>query len=261
MLPGAQADAVLDLRSVEKTRIMEKAAAYLDERPITVTASRAARSTGGVHDFFSEGDYWWPDPNDPQGPYLRRDGLTNPDNFVAHRRAMVRLSEIVATLVSAYLLTDHDVYAEHALDHLEAWFVDDATRMNPSLLYGQAIQGRATGRSIGIIDTIHLVEVARGVKVLEQHGALPAERLAPVKAWFAAYLDWLQTHPYGQQERVHPNNHGVCWSMQAAAFADLGGEAEVLEWVRGQFKSVYLAEMTADDGSFPAEQDRTKPYG
>ncbi len=175
ILPKAQADALLDLRAVEKTRIMEKAAAYLDEMPITVTASRAGRSAGGVHDFYSEGDYWWPDPDNPEGPYLRRDGLTNPDNFVAHRQAMVRLSDIVGTLVSAYLLTDHDVYAEHALDHLKAWFVDEATRMNPSLLYGQAIKGHATGRSIGIIDTIHLVEVARGVKVLDQHGAIPAE--------------------------------------------------------------------------------------
>lgn len=255
------ADGLLDLRAVEMNRIMEKAAAYLEAAPITVTASRATRSAGSVHDFFSEGDYWWPDPDDPEGPYVRKDGLTNPDNFVDHRRAMVRLSEIVGTLVSAYLLTDDEEYAQHALIHLEAWFVNETTRMNPSLLYGQAIHGRVTGRSIGIIDTIHLVEVAQGVKVLEHHNAVPVERLAPVKAWFAEYLDWLQHHPYGQQEREHPNNHGVCWSMQAAAFADLVGQPEVLEWVQDQFKSVYLAEMMALDGSFPAELDRTKPYG
>lgn len=259
-LPAA-ADDDFDLAAIERERILDKAAHYLDEAPVTVTAYSAERSTGGVHDFYSEGDYWWPNPDDPEGPYIRRDGLTNPDNFVAHRRAMVRLSEIVGTLVSAYLLTDDEAYAQRALTHLEAWFVDDATRMNPSLLYGQAIKGRVTGRSIGIIDTIHLVEVARGVKLLEQHRALPIERLAPVKAWFAEYLDWLLTHPYGQQERLHPNNHGVCWSMQAAAFADLVGEPEVLDWVREQFRSVYLAEMMAADGSFPAELERTKPYG
>ena len=31
--------------------------------------------------------------------------------------------------------------------------------MNPNLLYAQAISGRFTGRGIGIIDTLHLVEV------------------------------------------------------------------------------------------------------
>jgi hypothetical protein len=40
---------------------------------------------GGKHDFYSEGDYWWPDEKNPNGPYIQKDGLTNPENFVAHR--------------------------------------------------------------------------------------------------------------------------------------------------------------------------------
>ena len=250
-----------DLLSLEKQRILNKASAYSTEKPATVTAYKAARSAGSIHDFYSEGDYWWPDPDNPQGPYVRRDGLSNPDNFVAHREAMVRFSEITATLVSAYILTGESIYSDLALEHLDAWFINENTRMNPSLLYGQAIQGRATGRSIGIIDTIHLVEVARSVKILEQKNALPPTKLKDIKTWFTSYLNWLLTHPYGQKERVHPNNHGVCWSMQAAAFADLVGQSEILAWVRNQFKTVYLEEMMALDGSFPAELSRTKPYG
>jgi len=253
--------AAFDLAAIEQPRILQKAADYLDAAPVTVTAYRADRSEGSKHDFFSEGDYWWPDSENPDGPYVRRDGLTNPDNFVAHRRAMVRLSEIAGTLASAWLLTGEARYAERVNAHLNAWFVDPETRMNPSLLYGQAIQGRVTGRSIGIIDTIHLVEVARGAKLLGEAGALPAEDYAAIKAWFADYLDWLQNHPFGQQEREHPNNHGVCWSMQAAAFADLVGREDVLEWVRRQFKTVYLGDMMGADGGFPAELARTKPYG
>ena len=194
-----------DLLSLEKQRILNKASAYSTEKPATVTAYKAARSAGSIHDFYSEGDYWWPDPDNPQGPYVRRDGLSNPDNFVAHREAMVRFSEITATLVSAYILTGESIYSDLALEHLDAWFINENTRMNPSLLYGQAIQGRATGRSIGIIDTIHLVEVARSVKILEQKNALPPTKLKDIKTWFTSYLNWLLAHPYGQKERVHPN--------------------------------------------------------
>ena len=139
--------------------------------------------------------------------------------------------------------------------------MDEETRMNPSLLYGQAIKGKVTGRSIGIIDTIHLAEVARGAKILGEAGALPAEDFLAVKAWFSDYLDWLTTHPYGTREQHHPNNHGVCWSMQAGAFADLVGRTDVLDWIRNQFKTVYLQEMMAEDGEFPKELARTKPYG
>ena len=128
---------------------------YLREPPVTVTAFPAARSAGGPHDFYSEGDYWWPDPHDSAGPYIRRDGETNPDNFVAHRDAMRRLSQVVPALVAAYQITRDERYARAAAVHLDAWFVNEATRMSPHLLYDQAIKGRATGRGTGIIDTIH----------------------------------------------------------------------------------------------------------
>src|SRR5256885_1982248 len=77
-----------DLREIERPRILQKAARYLKENPITVTASHCERSAGGRHDFFSEGDYWWPDPKNPDGPYIQRDGMSNPDNFVKNRHAM-----------------------------------------------------------------------------------------------------------------------------------------------------------------------------
>ena len=142
-----------DLPKIERPRILAKAKGYLTEAPITVTAATCERSAGGKHDFYSEGDYWWPNPEDPDGPYIRRDGETNPENFIDHRLAMIRLSDIIGTLTSAYLLTEDETYAAHAVTHLKAWFVNAETRMNPNLLYGQAIKGRHTGRSIGIIDT------------------------------------------------------------------------------------------------------------
>src|ERR1051325_9164020 len=92
-----------DIVAIERPRIMEKAAKYLKEEPVTVTASHCERSQGGKHDFFSEGDYWWPDPQNPDGPYIQRDGLSNTNNFVEHRHAMIRLSEIIGTMASAYV--------------------------------------------------------------------------------------------------------------------------------------------------------------
>jgi alginate lyase len=57
--------------------VLKAADQYMKETPITITASKSPRSAGGVGDFFSEGDYWWPDPNNPDGPYIQRDGMTN----------------------------------------------------------------------------------------------------------------------------------------------------------------------------------------
>ena len=110
--------------------------------------------------------------------------MTNPDNFVAHRHALIRLSLHVPALAAAWSLTRERRYAAHAAAHLRAWFLDEKTRMNPNLLYAQAISGRFTGRGIGIIDTLHLVEVVRAIAVLERAEALTAAERDGVRAWF-----------------------------------------------------------------------------
>lgn len=248
-----------EAETVLKQQVLEKAGWALQQQPVTVTAQTSPRSAGGVHDFFSEGDYWWPDPDNPVGPYIQKDGMSNPDNFTAHRHAMIRFSQIIGALASAYKLTGDKKYAEQALLHLKAWFTDPETLMNPNLQYAQAIKGRVTGRGIGIIDAIHLMEVAQGVLVM-QH-AIKEEDLKGVKAWFAQYLGWLTTHPYGKDEMNAENNHGTCWVMQAATFARLTGNKEIMNFCRDRYKNVLLPNQMAADGSFPRELKRTKPYG
>jgi len=247
--------------SRERDRVIAAADRYLTRPTQTITAFRTTRSAGGPHDFFSEGDYWWPDPKKPDGPYIRRDGESNPDNFVDHRRALVRLSVEVPALTAAWKLTSDQRYAAHARRHLRAWFVDPATRMTPSLAYAQAIHGIVSGRGTGIIDTIHLVEVARAIEVLQRGGALPNGELEPVRAWFADYVRWMTTHAYGIEERDAKNNHGTCWVMQVAAFASVTGDEAQKEMCRVRFKTVLLPTQMAPDGSFPLEIARTKPYG
>jgi len=258
-LPAARLGAAekLNLVETERGRVMRAADRYLAEPPVTVTAANSPRSAGGRHDFFSEGDYWWPDPRNPDGPYIQRDGMSNPDNFVEHRRAMVRLSLIVPALAAAYKITGQRKYSDHAARHLRAWFIDDATRMNPNLQYAQAIKGRFTGRGTGIIDTLHLVEVARAAS----QAGLPAADLEGVRKWFAAYVQWMTTHPYGIAERDAANNHGTCWVAQVAAFCDLTGNTELTAYCRNRFQTVLIPNQEAPDGSFPQELRRTKPYG
>jgi hypothetical protein len=161
--------------------VLAEAAWAMQQAPVTVTATICPRSAGTKNDFYSEGDYWWPDSTNLNGPYIQRDGMTNPENFVAHRLAMIRFSRIVGTLASAYKLTSDQKYVKHAMRHIHAWFVDANTRMNPSLLYAQAIKGRVTGRGIGIIDTIHLMEVAQAIQVMEKNKATDKQTVTDAK--------------------------------------------------------------------------------
>jgi hypothetical protein len=244
-----------------KNEIIVRADNLMTEKPVTITSFVCKRSAGGIHDFYSEGDYWWPDPANPDGPYIQRDGMTNPENFTEHRKAMVRLSRIIGSLASAYKVTGDERYVKQAFVHLDAWFADTATRMNPSLLYSQAIKGKFTGRGIGIIDTIQLMEVAQGIIAMQNAKCIDRQLLEAIKSWFSDYIAWLMTHQYGKDEMNAKNNHGTCWVMQVASFARLTGNKEVLDMCRKRYRDVLLPDQMGPDGSFPLELSRTKPYG
>ena len=250
-----------EAEAVLKKQILKEANWALKEKPITVTASSSPRSAGGKHDFFSEADYFWPDPKNPDGPYINRDGLTNPDNFLEHRKAMVRLSKIIGVLASAYKITGDEKYVRQAVLHLKAWFINPETLMNPNLLYAQAVKGKFTGRNYGIIDTIHLMEVAQGALIMEKAKAFDNETAREVKKWFADYILWLNTSKPGIQEKTVKNNHATCWAMQVASFAKLCGDQNMLDSIKTNFKTNLLPNQMAVDGSFPLEMARTKPYG
>jgi hypothetical protein len=250
-----------EILKVLKNQDLQEASWALTQQPITVTADFSTRSAGGIHDFFSEADYFWPDSTNLEGPYINRDGLSNPNNFVAHRLAMIRLSNIIGALASAYKITKDEKYVRHALIHLKAWFINPETLMNPHLQYAQAIKGRSTGRNYGIIDTIHLMEVAQGTLVMSKATCFKEDDQVKIKKWFSDYLNWLNTSPNGVEEMNTKNNHAACWVMQAASFAKLTGQQEILDLCRERYKTILLPNQMHIDGSFPLELKRTKPYG
>jgi hypothetical protein len=59
-----------DLAAHEHPRILRLANAAPSNEPRSITSIANPRSAGGPHDFSSEGDYWWPDPVRPNGPYI-----------------------------------------------------------------------------------------------------------------------------------------------------------------------------------------------
>ena len=129
------------------------------------------------------------------------------------------------------------------------------------MLYAQAIWGKFTGRGIGLIDAYHLVEVAQSAKILIDNKLISKEKASNIKEWFSSFLTWMTTHQYGIDEMNAKNNHGTCWVATAASMAVVAENDEVKKLCINRFKTILLPSQMADDGSFPLEIKRTKPYG
>lgn len=211
------------------------------------------------HDYFSLSPYWWPDSTKPNGlPYIRRDGVTNPDSKRdLDQPRVAKLGERLQTLALAYYFTGEPRYAAAAGQQLRTWFLDPATRMNPHLRFAQLVRGNPNERGSGIIDTrwfIETIDAANLIKGTRQWSLAEHKQL---QQWFREYLNWLLTSPNGAHERAAKNNHGSWYAAQTATYAMFVGDtAKAREIVEGA--KTRIAAQFKSDGSQPEELGRTR---
>lgn len=151
--------------------LVKEADQALAEGPFSVMQKEAMPPSGDRHDYVSYSRYWWPDSTKSDGlPYIRRDGITNPESQsprASDRSRIGALGRNCETLALAYALTGEGKYADKVADLLRTWFLEDETRMNPNLNHAQCRPGHNDGSKSGVLDGRVLI------RALE---ALPADR-------------------------------------------------------------------------------------
>jgi hypothetical protein len=209
----------------------------------------------------SIGPYWWPNPDTEDGlPYVRRDGLTNPERDAYDRIPLAELSQSVTTLALAYFFTDHQPYASRASMLLRVWFLDKETRMNPHLEFGQAIPGRTKGRGIGIIDSRRFAHIADAIGLIESSKSWTIKDQKSMEQWFGKYLKWLLNSDHGRDEASKKNNHGTFYDILTSHLALFVNNKRVAKEILGQVPQKRIAVQIESDGSQPLELSRTRAF-
>jgi hypothetical protein len=237
--------------------LRKNADSALKAGPWSVTTHRPPNVKAGPNDYYSEGPYWWPDPKNPNGPYIRKDGQRNPERFMGNRTDLDHFCTAVLALGMGASLLGDKRSAEHAATVLSVWCVDPRTRMNPNLEFGQAVRGVNSGRGTGIIDTVSLIHVAQGVALLAAEDLIEARVRDGVERWFADYLHWMTTSQKGLDEKKSGNNHATWWTAQAASYASLVGDAASQRMCWEHYRGYLVPTEIQADGSCPREEERT----
>lgn len=244
---------------VEQLRSL--AAGELAKGPWSVTSHRPEGYPIDSHDYFSEGPYFWPDPKNPGGPYIRHDGKRNPNRFVHNRNDLGAMATCVLTLGIGAWFLDDDRCAKHAAEVLNTWYIDPKTCMNPNLEHGQAIRGVNDGRGTGLIDTVSLIHCVQGILLIEKAGKMNADMSAALREWFAQFLTWMTTSSKGKAEGNSGNNHATWWTAQVAAYATLTRNQGALDEAWKHYKTYLVPEEIKPDGSCPREEARADSLG
>ncbi len=231
--------------------------------PPSVTHKSKLAPDGDPHAYASTAPYFWPDPTKPDGlPYIAHDGKVNPESRTAASdlNRSQDLARTVETLALAYFFTGKSAYAEHAARCLRVWFLDPATYMKPHLNFGQGIPGKNTGRNIGIIEGGSFASLGEVSGLLLGSPAWPAQDDAALRAWMAAYLDWLLKSPLGRQEAAEKQNHGSLYDVQVMRLALVTGRTDLARQTAETAKTKRIAVQIEPDGSQPLELRRTKAF-
>ena len=244
------------------SRLTRDADRALRAGPFAVTHNELTPPSGNKHDYMSLAPYWWPNPNTANGlPYLRRDGAVNPErDQTSDRERLDNLVQSVKTLALGYFFTGREDYAVHGAMLLRAWFIDEATKMNPHLRYAQAVPGRNQGRGEGIIETHNLPELLDTVGLLNGSSQWRQAEQKALQEWFGKYLTWLIESAEGKAEAKAQNNHGTWYDVQVAAFALFAGRNDVAKQVLSEFSAKRIAKQIEPDGRQPRELERTQSW-
>jgi len=259
--PSPRATSRPDVAAIDHDRILAAADKALTQPIAPLTTLPCPHSPGTPHDYYSEADDSWPDDSDPKAAWTQRPGKPNPKAFLAHRDALLAMAMAVPALTAAFVLTKDERYAKQATAHLRAWFIAPATSMTPNLANASVIPPAKSGRPEGVLEAVHLAEVAVSIPFLATSESLAQEDVDALTTWFTSYHDWLTTSRLAGLARDRKNHDASSWLLQATACARLNTKDDrPLTQLRQQFKSSTIRAQITSDGNFPHELTTPNPY-
>ena len=218
--------------------------------------------SGDKHDYASYAPYWWPDPDSASGlPYVRRDGVMNPDakdDTISDSSRRIKLELTMRTACMAYYFTGEEKYAAYALRQARCWFLDEETRMNPHLTYAQARRGSIeSGNRCGLLEGRHIIQAADALGMIAEAEGWRADEREQLDEWLRRFLDWYIHSHQGEAESRAENNHGSFYDEQVARLALCLGRGDLAQQVLQQATQKRIAAQVDADGRMPAELART----
>lgn len=261
---GLTADAqnlLWDVTNIDAKGVVQSSDRFCQMPPVAVTDKPTSRS-GNKHNFEALSIYTWPDPNNPDGPYIVRDGQPNPEYKEYDLPRLEELVKRTGALSRAFYVTGDEKYYDAFCHQIDAWFITRKTKMKPNFEYNQFIPGRNNGKgnSAGLIDAYNFINVLEAVRLVESKRSLGNSRTKKLKKWFKSFAHWMQTSEMGMQEARATNNHGTAYDITLYVIGKYIGDDAACQSILDQFAERRINPQIQPDGSQPEELKRTKAF-
>ena len=260
---------IWDLSELDSLRRLPASAAYraylqkadraINKGLVAVT-DKTNTISGDKHNYESLSIYWWPDPKNPDGPYIARDGEFNPEYKLYDYPRLLQLVENIRSCAQAYYLSGDLKYYTFVCQQLDVWFITAQTRMNPDFSYCQFIPGRNEGRGNpqGMIDAYSFNDVLEGIRLTNNVKSIGRKRMRALKNWFGAFANWMQTSDYGKKAYAFTNGQVLTFDTTIYNIFIFTGQKSARKAIFKAFPEKRIKAQIADDGKMPEALKRTK---
>ncbi|SNR77212.1 Alginate lyase [Lutibacter agarilyticus] len=241
--------------------LIVEATKELDIVPNPVTNKTTIPPSGDVHDYMSIAVYRWPNPDTEDGmPWIVKDGQINP---------MVRTDDLDWTrlgkmfgslnkLSMAYYFSEDIKYANKAKSIINTGFINENTKVNPNINFGQGIPGEFLGRRAGMIEWKNISTVVTTIQILDAKNIFNDDEMKVLNTWFYNYYQWAKTNKFGLENDNGLQNHSTCYDFQMVGIARYLGLNDEAKSRLEAAKMKRTDTQIGPDGAQPRELGRTR---
>lgn len=240
-----------------QTKILKLADYYISQ-PMLSVMSKKKSIVSDKHNYQSLSIYMWPDSANPDGPYLYKDGVMNPDLKNYDGDNIGKFMERLVLYSIAYYFTDSLKYKQAYNKQLSTWFIDVDTYMYPNFEYAQFAPGCWNGKGAfgGIIDAYVFIDVIESIELMNLSNCIEDETYQAVREWFSDFKDWLLTSDNGKKESNVADNHSIAYMTLLTRMAYFTGDIMLANTIQQKMSRLIFRQIDKN-GQQPLELQRT----
>lgn len=243
-------------------RFVRRVRKIAKEAHLTVVGKEHSYSSN-PHDYCSIAGYSWADENKPDGPYVTKDGVINPEREKYDRPKLNELANRCKFLSVAYYITEDTLFYEAIEKNLRAWFLDSVSYMTPNFEYAQVVRGKNDnkGQAYGLVDMVQFTPILESILLVNSVTEIDNILIGDLQKWFADFLSWVLDSHQWQQVKLSNNNIASGCYVAIAEMARFTGNTTINRRVYREYTRRIINTQILSDGRQPAELKRTIGFG
>ena len=242
---------------IQKQRIIKHADSII-KSPFVSVRDKTKSITNQPNNYESLATYYWPNTTNPNGRYISKDGMLNPEAELYCTPLIYSLSHKLEYVCKAYFLTNEEQYAHYAKKQILHWFTNPYFYMEPNFEYGQFIPGGTyTKGNIGAIaEAYYLIDAIEAIVLLRDNKYIDKKSDKKLKVWFSKLSAWMRTSVIGTKMKAANDNCSIMYDVLLYRISLYIADNTTCKEITENFTTMRLQKQITEEGRQPMELKR-----